>query len=383
MIWGKWGGGGSSIYPLEAHLLDTAAFAAVLCERWVPVRLLDVAAIRLDTDVAGVVRIVTTAAGFHDLGKATAVFQRQLLSARPPAGIAEHAGVLDAAGLGAPDFPLELLGDRERRWVARHEVSGAVMLCGDLDRAGERGVASLVAGHHGLWDIPVSDDPFGTVATYHRWMLDDPVWAAERQRIIAIVSGVTGADPDLTVADPALVPILTAIVVLADWLASDLADRNPTVDGDWEDHYRRRHGDAIDAVDELLGAVMRPGRTFTDVFAFEPTRPVQAYLVRRAPLGLRIVSVPTGDGKTEAALGHWLLNASDRQGLYFALPTMATADAMFTRIRAMFEGTDVFGALAHGRSLLNQFYADLDRPLDGETHDGLGGLSPGRWFHSS
>lgn len=383
MLWGKWGTGGVGAYPLEAHLIDTAAVAAVLCRSWVPDRLLEVAATRLGTDRGGVVRLLTSAAGLHDIGKATAVFQRQMLARRPPAGIGGHTSGLEAAGLSAPDVPLDLLSDAERRWVRRHEVAGAVMLHGGLDGAGSRGVGSLVAGHHGLWDIPAQDDPYATVCDYHRWMVDDPAWAAERQRVIATVADVTGADGDTDLVDPAVVPLLTGLVVLADWLASDMADRDPAVYGDWQTHHCQRLTDANAAVENLLGTATRPGRTFTDVFPFEPTRPVQQHLVRHGPLGLRIVAVPTGDGKTEAALGHWLLNAPERQGIFFALPTMATADAMFARVREMFDGTDAFGALAHGRSLLNQFYADLDRPVGGETYDGCGGLTSGRWFHSN
>lgn len=378
MLWAKWYDGKS--YPLEAHLLDSAAFATVLCERWVPARLIEVAADKLGTDRAGVVRLVTTAAGLHDLGKATAVFQRQLLAQRPPRGIDTHAAALDGAGLTAPGVPLERLSDTERRWVRRHEIAGAVMLHGELARAGAHGIASLVAGHHGMWDIPDEDEPQTTVCRYHRWMVDDPAWAAERDRIVEVVTSVTGADVDLPVGDAAVVPLLTGLVVLADWLASDLADRDPNVHGSWRDHHHRRLSDATASVGSLLGTVQRPGGSFTDVFSFAPTRPVQRHLVRAGEPGLRIVAAPTGDGKTEAALGHWLLNAPERQGVFFALPTMATSDAMFARVRAVFAGTGTYGALAHSRSLLNEFYADTDRPVGGEVHDSCGGLAPSRWL---
>jgi CRISPR-associated endonuclease/helicase Cas3 len=56
------------------------------------------------------------------------------------------------------------------------------------------------------------------------------------------------------------------------------------------------------------------------------------------PVGplLALVEDVTGGGKTEAALvlAHRLLAAGRADGLYFALPTMATANAMFDRIDA-------------------------------------------------
>ncbi len=49
---------------------------------------------------------------------------------------------------------------------------------------------------------------------------------------------------------------------------------------------------------------------------------------------LFILEDVTGAGKTEAALilAHRLMAAGKAQGLYFGLPTMATANAMFERM---------------------------------------------------
>src|SRR5690606_24464512 len=145
---------------------------------------------RLGFDRDEIVRIVVTAAGLHDIGKASSVFQRQSLASRPPEGIRRHGIELASAQLGEPDANhLTLLDDEARRWVRRHEVAGAVMLHGRLDGAGAEGLAALVAGHHGLWDIPEIDDEDPLVAAsavcvYHRWMLHDPAWASEREQIV-------------------------------------------------------------------------------------------------------------------------------------------------------------------------------------------------------
>jgi CRISPR-associated endonuclease/helicase Cas3 len=69
----------------------------------------------------------------------------------------------------------------------------------------------------------------------------------------------------------------------------------------------------------------------------------------------------TGAGKTEAALvlAHRLMQAGRAQGLFFALPTMATANAMYVRLEAaylkLFEpSASPSLVLAHARRMLNE-----------------------------
>ena len=79
---------------------------------------------------------------------------------------------------------------------------------------------------------------------------------------------------------------------------------------------------------------------------------------------LAVIEDETGSGKTEAALilARRMLAAGKGAGLYFALPTMATADAMFSRLRPLlprlFAGAPSV-TLAHGRAGLSEEYRDL------------------------
>ena len=96
-------------------------------------------------------------------------------------------------------------------------------------------------------------------------------------------------------------------------------------------------------------------------------RPMQA-AAERADLpdgpALAVIEDETGAGKTEAALilAHRMLQAGKGRGLYFALPTMATADAMFARVAGVigraFEGRPSL-ALAHGRAAHSEAFRAL------------------------
>ncbi|MBZ4021791.1 CRISPR-associated endonuclease Cas3'' [Rhodobacter sp. TJ_12] len=111
----------------------------------------------------------------------------------------------------------------------------------------------------------------------------------------------------------------------------------------------------------LGGTVAQPG----PLFDFAP-RPMQSACAElRLPEGpmLAVIEDETGSGKTEAALilAHRMALAGKGRGLYFALPTMATADAMFRR-SARFVGK-IFASptltLAHGRAGLSSEFRDL------------------------
>jgi CRISPR-associated endonuclease/helicase Cas3 len=80
--------------------------------------------------------------------------------------------------------------------------------------------------------------------------------------------------------------------------------------------------------------------------------------------GLAVIEDLTGSGKTEAALtlAHRLLAGGRANGVYLALPTMATANAMFGRLSASYRA--LFApdarpslALAHGRAALDPRFA--------------------------
>jgi len=97
-------------------------------------------------------------------------------------------------------------------------------------------------------------------------------------------------------------------------------------------------------------------------FKFAPNPTQQAAIDRAADMhapGLTIIESPMGEGKTEAAL--YLMEYAGRvlgaPGCYVALPTQATSNQMFSRVREFlerrFSGQTVTLQLLHGHSALS------------------------------
>ena len=127
---------------------------------------------------------------------------------------------------------------------------------------------------------------------------------------------------------------LAGLTTAADWIGSNsdwFPPRSP--DLPLADYLALAREAAARCMPEagLAGANVRDGRLFD--FALRPMQEAAS----SAPLSdgpmLAFIEDETGAGKTEAALilAQRMLLAGKGRGLFFALPTMATADAMFVR----------------------------------------------------
>ena len=172
---------------------------------------------------------------------------------------------------------------------------------------------------------------------------------------------------------------LAGLAVLADWLGSNqhfFAYRVP--DLALEDYWPLS-GEQARAALHATGLAAVPATAFTSLHDLQPEVPPGG----ESPLQRAAATVPiepgpqlfviedlTGAGKTEAALilAQRLLASGHVQGLYFALPTMATADAMYQRVGAayarLFEpGTPPSLVLAHSASALSEAFRDSVLPV--------------------
>ncbi|MHC5906407.1 CRISPR-associated helicase Cas3' [Streptomyces sp. S6] len=343
-LWGK-ERGLPRRYPVICHLLDTAAVFGELWDVLLGDRVRGRIAEALGLSVVEARQVLAFWAGLHDLGKITPVFQAQV----------EEAFAQVRAD---PVYVFEEGAERETGF--RHETATHWVLTRLLGEEGypddrrmvnkvAHRVAQLLGGHHG-W--------FGAVllarkveqAEAHQPGLGGEGWADQRRAHLVELRRVTGAWAVPERGLPAeLAVIVAGLVVVADWLVSQTEVILPLLpatgwkgtagelDAHWDAAQKAAPGLVRGA---QLGRAQFVAERFEDMFPFSPNL-LQGDLTAQLPqlvgakgLGLVLVTAPTGDGKTEAALyaASVLGRAAGARGVFFALPTMATADAMYPRV---------------------------------------------------
>jgi CRISPR-associated endonuclease/helicase Cas3 len=386
----------AAYHPLVCHALDVAAVSEVILVEARPAwRRCLAASLALEHSDA-TVRWCALFAGLHDLGKASPGFQEQSAEGRARD---EQAGLVFPALLAQlPSVPHGLITARTLAEVLRddHGVESVV---------GSR-IAATVGAHHGSFPKPGAVFELGSI------VCGDAGWAAVRtsiaRRVAEALSLMSCAAPGALSADGLMV--LAGLTSVADWIASapsafPLAcpDGVPPAGFDSRAYLERARGRAR-AVIAQLGWTGWSGPTvakpFGELFPHAPVeRPVQREARRLADaLGgpvLVIVEAETGSGKTEAALSaaEALFVQGRHEGLFFALPTRATSDQMFARVRdflaCRYPRERLNLHLLHGSSAMSVDYqALLDRDPGylgvGEVFDddevAGGGVAASAWF---
>lgn len=370
-LWAKSSAGSSAPavpgYPLLPHLLDVAAMAEALLPV-VP------CPISLPCSPAW----VSALAGLHDFGKASPGFQRKL--------------GLTTVG----NYALEA---NQRECQQRHDMCTVFLLRNTLKRRGmdyrrANWLALAVGAHHG------QPFPEGEI-TQAEWVIS-PRWEQAHEALFEGVLNGTGAEglpsiPTERGHRAAFLQWLMGLTTTADWLGSSegvcRSERLSEWNGDSRLWFERSR---LVADEVLLNAGLHPAVSSTPVSGAEavqvalgPThrpRPLQqqmASLLDSLPEDpcLIVIEAPMGEGKTEAALSCSL----GSRGLYLAMPTQATSNALFTRLAGFLErqkgqGASKLLALAHGSG--GPEVANLRlREIGLGTTDGNAGA--GWWFRGS
>ena len=338
------------MHSVPHHSLDVAASALVLASVFkspVPIA---------PTTVAALVAL-------HDVGKFTRPFQAKVPELWPTA--------LGAFRLPPPSF---------------HDDDGYVLLCGPLaghldqlfagwPLSSRRPLLRAVTGHHGRppqgFDKPLLSE---TVACR---VCREAAASLVRSALTAI------QPPPLPRLDRAtrdrLAWFLAGLAVAADWLGSGRCWFPPVIANEHADLRRYWEDIALPRARQAVGeAGLLPSRIssrsgLAALFGIDTARPVQSWAEAvRLPAGPALFTIEdaTGSGKTEAALvlAHRLIMAGRGQGIFFALPTMATANAMYARLshayrRLFSDGTCPSLVLAHSRRGLHEgFGASILEP---------------------
>ena len=413
-FWAKSGDGGNWLSVVQ-HLMDAADIAGFLFDCYLSEHHRRLMASVWGGDRAKARASFVFLAGVHDVGKLDIRFacQRQDL-----AELIRHQGLVV---LRKRDYP-------ERAFLPHGLVSQFALqeeiAAGGGDGSRALQWAILVGVHHGRYPdsgaVYVARQQYRTQEGSRE---DDPRWGQARSEILRWMAARSGfpliapgtALPELPIA---VASAYASALVIADWLASneDYFPLRPrpvdesgklSIDGYSEltaDQQRDRVGRAWKRA--AFPSPLRIPATHTGEAAdfyrhrfgwpasYRPTEAQRAAveIATREDPDLMIVEAPPGSGKTELAFAaaEVLMRARGLQGVFVALPTQATTNAMFERVTAWL--TSILGdepqklgiQLAHGKNSLNESFVKLlergKSPLEVHDDEEDCGLHASRWM---
>ncbi|MFJ4518308.1 CRISPR-associated helicase Cas3' [Streptomyces sp. NPDC088816] len=356
---------------------DSAAVAGRLWDGWLPLSVRRLIAGALPGGEADARRLVVWLAGVHDIGKATPAFACQ---------VEQLAQVMRGHGL---EMRSRQAMGADRR-LAPHGLAGQALLGEWLEerhgwtvkQTGQFTVA--VGGHHG---VPPEHGQIQALDRHpHLLRTHGPsgtLWKRVQEELLDACADEFGVREHLAAWRAVKLPqpvqvLLSALVIVSDWIASN-PDLFPYFPEDVPRTGAQRIASAWTGLglpgpwraEEPTGDVQELFASRFDLPPGAKVRPVQdaaVELVREMDEpGLMVIEAPMGEGKTEAALAavEVLAARSGAGGVFFALPTMATGNAMFPRLLDWLDrlpapnGTRYSVLLAHSKAALNDDFADL------------------------
>lgn len=382
--WGKAEREGKGYHLLPYHCLDVAAVGHVLLSRDVALRQKFTTIIGLDESV--VCRLLVLLLAMHDIGKFSESFQNL-----------------------RPDLLEQLQGiTSKKQYSVRHDRLGNLFLKSVMENetltlppklSYEEWQDVIMAmlrpftGHHGVPPSMMGDN--GMPLRASNYFSDNDILAA-RQFTEAVSTLICCDGSEISRSSPVELEVLmkkaswlmAGFVVLCDWIGSSsrwfpLCEEPMTLDEYWEKHALPQAEKAIREAGINAGIPSVELSGFSGLFPHIATpTPLQKF-VDQCSIGnspqLFILEDVTGSGKTEAALllASRLMSAGCGNGLFVALPTMATSNAMYDRLIDSYQKLFTSNStpslvLAHGaRHLSETFMASVagraDYDSDGET----------------
>lgn len=362
-------------HPLILHMLDVAASAeAILTREPESTRTRMAAVLGLEWEQARPWLLFLIAC--HDLGKACPGFQCKW----------KNLSSFDAGR--SPNI------DINHAFVSQIALSAWLQEQGWPEELAEL-VADAVGCHHGERAAPVLLDRLSG----DKRAIGKADWSDGRRELIEAL---------LEVLEPSVMPtkeklfgpdfmLLSGLTSFSDWIGSNeewFKFGNPSGCADltvWFQSRRACAEQALNAIGwEFRTPLVKESKSFAEVFGsgFVP-RPLQqavadALTELKGP-AILLLEAPMGEGKTEAAFfAHLELQRRfGHRGLYIALPTKATGNAMFKRTLKFLcdQGMDrrLDLQLVHGGALLNDTFEGLK--VSGVYDSQRGGeVRAGEWF---
>ncbi|SDA32265.1 CRISPR-associated endonuclease/helicase Cas3 [Ruminococcus sp. YE71] len=353
------------------HSEDTSDIICRLFDKWLSKHECDFIAEYLvdhadkDSAAKAVRNYCRLTALLHDIGKITPAFQSKITD-----NIEGHRELLYQNGLD-----LDRINDPKS---SPHNAAGYAILTefGFSDET-----AAIVGFHHGRTFS--SADQIGNYPTnyYGRGSKQKREWRTLWNEWIEHSLSICGYSSveDVPVPDVKLQMLVTALLIMSDWIASNTyyfplfdtfekpADRKSRLSYAWKKLDLPLYWEVEPIFDKC--------RMFEERFGFSPNlvqRELMEIVDNTVSPGIYILEAPMGLGKTEAALAAAELLAGKYKcgGIYFGLPTQATANGIFGRIKQWSEqqcdGEKHTIRLAHGMTELNEEYQSL---FNGSAND--------------
>ena len=367
-----------SFHPLICHMLDVAIVAREMWRSLLPeaARRRIIESLRLPESEAET--WITYIAALHDLGKASPAFQLRK-EAKNLFKVYEELG--KPSNIEAKDCP--------HGRVTAGELPEILISEFGIDTDTANRISVIIGGHH------------GTFPTSHELMNRYPdagvgvgaKWKQLRRELALTLKDVLGVSKEAIPrgCDHAASMFIAGLVSVADWIGS--SDFFPYLVEDFDtlptkplaDYLSEAESKAQQALARLgwMGWTQSSDKlSFKQLFDFISTpRPLQQAAIDLADKltspGIVIVEAPMGEGKTEAALylaDRWGVMPGPR-GCYIALPTQATSNQMFTRVRGFlakrYPADNVNFQLLHGHAALSSEFQTLrehgDKAFDPEA----------------
>ena len=231
---------------------------------------------------------------------------------------------------------------------------------------------AAVVGHHGQ---PPCASSTGLARDYFEEQLDFEAAGTFAQDLFPLFLGEPEIFPECSVETAKLASWwLSGFAVLCDWLGSNTQFfRYQSEVEPLSDYWQTAQHQALNAVQETELFHKRPSTTL-EVFDLlggipQPTceltplqQEISSWNLTKSPQ-IFILEDVTGAGKTEAAvlLAHHLMKIGLGGSLYFGLPTMATANSMYERMRKVYRKLFEIEAkpslvLAHGSAEMSELF---------------------------
>ena len=273
--------------------------------------------------------------------------------------------------------------------------------------------ASIVGGHHGAnpnaSDLKSIDCETDMIANA---VMGEREWVEARVCLCNwLISNIVSTEREKAISQRGVPPyaqiLLTGLVIMADWIASN-TDLFPLVESvdEWRVFERRanRAWKTL-ALPEHYGFGWEDDTSYEELFHQRFTSiPSEASMndVQKKALaaaqamqkpGLLVIEAPMGCGKTEASLlcAEILAYKFGLGGLSYLLPTMATSNAMFSRVEswlgALLTEQKVSAVqdlhLLHSKAALNEDFSrlkDWDTSWMGDVDTSNDGIIAHQWF---